>query len=76
MAVIEGLTGPVEPSVLRLALSKSEAAEALGVSIDYFEEHVMPELRIARRGRRRLIPMRELDRWLSENAALGLESPG
>lgn len=39
----------------RLALSISEAAAALGVSPDYFREHVQPELRIVRRGRRRLV---------------------
>jgi hypothetical protein len=59
--------------VPRLALSKTEAAAALGVSVDFFDEHVMPELRVVRRGRRRMIPVRELDRWLGENAALALE---
>lgn len=34
----------------RLALSKREAADALGVSVDFLEEHVMHELRIVRRG--------------------------
>jgi excisionase family DNA binding protein len=54
---------------VRLALSKVEASEALGVSVDFFEQHVMPELRIVRRGRRRLIPVAELERWLSDSAA-------
>jgi excisionase family DNA binding protein len=57
----------------RLALTKAEAAAALGVSIDSFERHVQPNLRIVRRGRLRLIPVAELDRWLRENAALALE---
>jgi excisionase family DNA binding protein len=57
----------------RLALSKREAADALGVSVDFFEKHIMPELRIIRRGRRRLIPVREVERWLDENAAVVLE---
>jgi excisionase family DNA binding protein len=56
----------------RLALSKVEAAEALGVSVDYLEGHVMHELRIVRRGRRRLIPVGELERWLDENATRAL----
>ena len=56
----------------RLALSKAEAAVALGVSVDFLEEHVMAELRIVRRGRRRLIPIGELERWLSENASMVL----
>ena len=52
----------------RLALSKVEAASALGVSVDFFDQHVMPELRVVRRGRRRLIPVAELQRWLSDSA--------
>lgn len=52
----------------RLALSKVEAASALGVSVDFFDQHVMPELRVVRRGRRRLIPVTELQRWLSDSA--------
>jgi hypothetical protein len=61
------------PSVSRLALSPSEAAESLGVSRDFFDEHVGPELRIIRRGRRKLIDIRELQRWLSEESAFALE---
>lgn len=56
----------------RLAVSKQEAADALGVSIDFLEQHVMHELRVVRRGRRRLIPVPELERWLSSNAARSL----
>ena len=58
----------------RLALSKDEAAKALGVSVDFLEAHVLPELRIVRRGRRRLIPITELEKWLDEQAARALES--
>jgi excisionase family DNA binding protein len=54
--------------VPRLALSKAEAAEALGVSVDFLEQHVMHELRIVRRGRRRLIPVAEITRWMESNA--------
>jgi len=59
--------------VPRLALSVSEAAEALGVSTDFFAEHVAPELRVVRRGRRKLIAVRELEAWLDRNAARVLE---
>lgn len=52
----------------RLAVSRVEAAEALGVSVDFLEEHVLHELRIVRRGRRRLIPLAELSRWMEVNA--------
>jgi excisionase family DNA binding protein len=57
----------------RLALSKREAAAALGVSVDFLEEHVLHELRIVRRGRRRLIPLRELERWLDSSASRTLD---
>ncbi|MDP8942661.1 MAG: helix-turn-helix domain-containing protein [Actinomycetota bacterium] len=57
----------------RLALSRREAADALGVSVDFLEEHVMHELRIVSRGRRRLIPVRELERWLDANAARAID---
>jgi excisionase family DNA binding protein len=57
----------------RLALSPVEAALALGVSRDFFDEHVLPELRVTRRGRKVLVSVRELDRWLERSAALTLE---
>jgi len=59
--------------VQRLALSKAEAAEALGVSVDFLEEHVMGELRVVRRGRRRLIPINELEKWLDQSSTRTLE---
>jgi hypothetical protein len=59
--------------IQRVALTRPEAAAALGMSIDSFERHVQPELRIIRRGRMRLIPVSELERWAAENAAFTLE---
>jgi hypothetical protein len=56
----------------RAALSKQEAAQALGVSIDYLEAHVLPDLAAVRRGARVLIPVRELERWLDSAAAKAL----
>lgn len=53
--------------VPRLAVTKTDAAAALGVSVQFFEEHVVHELAIAHVGRRRLIPMKELERWLDEH---------
>jgi excisionase family DNA binding protein len=60
-------------AVPRLALTKAEAASSLGVSVDFFERHVMPELRIVRCGRRRLIPLAELQRWLQGEARRTLD---
>ena len=54
----------------KLALSKPEAAEALGVSVDALEEHVMPSLRVVKVGRRLVIPVRELERWLDAHGAV------
>jgi hypothetical protein len=52
----------------RLALSTVEAAASIGVSVDFFDEHVRPDLRVVRRGRRVLVPVRELDKWLDREA--------
>ena len=68
-----GVTGPGDLTGGRLALSKPEAAEALGVSVDTLERHVLGELRVVRRGRLVLIPVRELEAWLERNAARTLE---
>lgn len=53
----------------RIALTPSEAAAAIGVGPDFFDANVAPELRLVRRGRKRLVPVRELEQWLAENAA-------
>lgn len=59
--------------VPRLALTRAEAAASIGISVDAFENHVQGELRLIRRGRLRLVPVRELERWLEANAARTLE---
>jgi hypothetical protein len=56
----------------RLALTREEAAAACGMSLDSFERHVQPTLRLVRRGRLRLVPVAELERWLAENAERAL----
>lgn len=60
-------------SIPRIALTPPEAAAAIGVGPDFFEANVAPELRLIRRGRKRLVPVVELERWTTENAdrALG-----
>jgi excisionase family DNA binding protein len=52
----------------RVALTIPEAAAALGVGPDFFDAHVRPELRVIRRGSKRLIPVAELERWCEQNA--------
>jgi hypothetical protein len=54
----------------RLCVKPDEAARMLGVSRDYFDEHIKPEIRIIRHGARIvLVPIAELVRWVERNAA-------
>ena len=52
----------------RLAWSIDEAAQALGVSRDHFERHIVPEIRLVYSGRRQLVPIVELERWVDDSA--------
>lgn len=52
----------------RVALTPAEAAAALGVGPDFFNDEIRPELQLIRRGRKVLVPVAELERWVSENA--------
>jgi hypothetical protein len=56
-----------------LALTKPEAAAAIGMSVDSFERYALRELRVVRKGRLVLVPVREIERWLERSAALTLE---
>ena len=58
------------PAPPRLGLTVEEAAQAVGMSESSFKRHVQPELRIVRRGSLRIIPILEIERWLSGNATL------
>jgi len=55
----------------RLALSRPEAAAALGMSLSHFQRHVQPHLRCIYCGQLRLYPVSELLRWVQENACEG-----
>lgn len=72
-AAIGRVGAPSTTTIPRLALSPAEAAVALGVSRDYFDEHIACELRIVRRGRRKLVAVKELERWLEREAARVIE---
>jgi hypothetical protein len=52
----------------RLALTRQDA-RSLGLSLDSFKRYVQPEVRLVRRGRLRLVPVRELHAWLERNVA-------
>jgi hypothetical protein len=58
--------------LLRVAFTKTEAADALGVSLDHLERHVLPDVRVIRSGRRVLIRVGELERWAREHEAFSL----
>lgn len=69
------MSGAQRPSAKRTAVAMSAvlvdretAAAALGMSLAHFERHVQPSLRIVYSGRLRLVPVRELERWSSEQA--------
>lgn len=62
---------PTEPSPL--TLTETKAARRLGVSPGFFKSHVLPELRVVRRGSRVLVPVSELERWIDRNAARTVE---
>jgi excisionase family DNA binding protein len=60
------------PAPPRLALRPDEAAQALGMSPDHFERFVAGDLRWARLGRLKIVPVTELERWLAQHAARDL----
>jgi hypothetical protein len=51
-----------------VAVAREDAARALGMSLDSFERHVQPEIKLIRRGKLRLVPVGELQRWAERNA--------
>ncbi len=53
-----------------MALSLDEAADSLSISRDSFERHVAPELRLLSVGRRVVVPVSEIERWIGLHAAL------
>jgi hypothetical protein len=55
-------------TVRPVALTKPQAAAALGVSVDSFERHIQSDLKVIRRGRLRLFPVAELERWANAHA--------
>jgi hypothetical protein len=65
---------PATAPVPRIVLTREEAAAALGMSLDSFERHVQPDVRMIRKGRLRLIPIGELERWAEQQATRTLAS--
>ena len=57
-----------ERDVTRVTVTPTEAAEMLGVGRSFFYDQVLPELRTIYRGKKRLIPVKEIERWVERNA--------
>jgi len=68
MNVSQASREPAPRGSLHLALSRSDAAAALGMSLRHFQRHVQPHLRCIYCGQLRLYPVAELERWVSEQA--------
>ena len=62
-----------DQSVPRLALTRAEAAKALGVSLPHFQRHVQPELKTIRSGRKVLVTIDELAAWAERSASHTIE---
>lgn len=62
---MSAITKPATPA---LALSIEGACAALSVSWDTWKAQIEPEIRIVRLGRRKLVPVTELQRWLDTHA--------
>ena len=60
---------PVAP-VPRLGLNLEEAATSLGMSLSHFRRYVLPNVRVARTGSVRTVPVKELDKWLDLQATV------
>ncbi len=71
----DGVARKLATSIPRIALTPPEAAAAIGVGPDFFDENVAPELQVIRGGRKRLVPVSELEHWATENAERVLRGP-
>jgi hypothetical protein len=65
----------IRADVPAITLSKAAAAAALDMSVDSFDRYVVAHVRCVRRGKLRLFPVAELERWARENAEHLLASP-
>jgi excisionase family DNA binding protein len=57
-----------KPPTPALALTIEQACAALSVSWDTWKASIEPEIRLVRLGRRKLVPVSELQRWLDAHA--------
>lgn len=62
------MSAVTKPPAPALALSVEQACASLGVSWDTWREHIEPEVKIVRLGRRKLVPVSALQAWLDRHA--------
>jgi hypothetical protein len=63
------MSGRDQATEPRLALTRSEAARALGISLRHFQRHVQPHLACIYSGQLRLYPLTEIERWVSQESS-------
>src|SRR4051794_9635261 len=69
-----GRVSPKNAAALpRLAFTAMEAPAVLGVSDDFFRDHIAAQLRWVRRGSKKLVARQELEAWLEREAHLTLD---
>ena len=61
--------------VPRVTLRLPEAAAALGMSVDHFDRHVRPSLRLVQSGKLTLVPLAELEKWADRAAQMEVGAP-
>jgi excisionase family DNA binding protein len=71
---VAALADAITQRTARTTLRVDEAAARLGVSRDFYDEFVAPELREIRRGRLRLVRVADLEQWANAAAARPLET--
>jgi len=69
-------SGQVSASMPRILVTKAEAAEILGMSVDSFERYVQPYIRAVRKGRLIRFRVSDLEHWAEENAGQALVERG
>ncbi len=74
MTVPRASVRPNQP-LPRYTLTRREAAAALSISLNHFERHVQPELKVVPSGQLILIPVSELERWVQRHARFLVDGP-
>jgi excisionase family DNA binding protein len=53
--------------MIKLTVTRTEAAAILGVSLSHFKRHVQPELNLICSGRLRLVRVADLEAWVERS---------